>query len=77
MANTFDEALRVARARDEANQIRSFMSRNYRDHIDPQTNELCCTTLAEACANALGHNEWLDDDGHIVWGIAVEFDKMT
>lgn len=53
-------------------EIRSWMSRNWKDHVD-WTGELNCTTLAEACADALGHDEWLDEEGHVVWEIALEF----
>ena len=35
-------------------------------------NEVQCTQLAEACAEALEHEEWLDDEQHPVWDVAVE-----
>ena len=31
------------------------------------------TKLAEDCAIALEHPEWLDGDLHIVWDLAVEY----
>jgi len=30
------------------------------------------TTLAEDCAHALDHDEWLDDPDHEVWEVAVD-----
>lgn len=40
--------------------------------LDPLTNQFNCTSLAEQCAWDLDHDEWLDDDTHIVWDIAVD-----
>lgn len=31
------------------------------------------TQLAEDCANALDHHEWLDDFEHWIWDIALEY----
>lgn len=36
------------------------------DHWDVNT-----TQLAEDCAHAFEHDDWLDDDTHIVWDAAV------
>ena len=41
-------------------------------------NHLACdpdataTSLAEAAAITLGHDEWLDDETHWIWDLAVE-----
>jgi hypothetical protein len=41
-------------------------------------NHLTCdpdataTTLAESAANTLGHDEWLDDETHWIWDLALE-----
>lgn len=31
------------------------------------------TNLAEAAADAMGRHEFLDDETHIIWDIALEF----
>ena len=31
------------------------------------------TDLAEACADALDHDEWLDDESHQVWDLAIKY----
>ena len=30
------------------------------------------TALAELTANALGHDDWLDDEGHWIWELALQ-----
>lgn len=40
--------------------------------LDPWTNEVNLTILAENCAHRLGHDEWLDDPDHEVWELAIE-----
>lgn len=40
--------------------------------IDPVTDIADLTALAEYCADALGHDEWLDDPNHPIWDIAIE-----
>jgi len=57
---------------DENDNIEKFMEENYADFIDPKTGELDFTSLAEHCAQELGHDEWLDDETHFVWDAAVE-----
>lgn len=39
--------------------------------------EINVTLLAENCAIDLGHEEWLDDDLHEVWSIAVEMAEVS
>lgn len=43
-------------------------SRGYLD----SAGEVNCTALAEACAHAHGHDEWLDDETHEVWDAALD-----
>jgi hypothetical protein len=31
------------------------------------------TEAAQCCADALGHEEWLDDSDHVLWDIAIDF----
>lgn len=52
------------------NKIIKWMKENYEGFYD-DSGEFQCTQIAEACAEALGHSEWLDDDQHIVWDCAV------
>lgn len=37
---------------------------------DPDLAFIIMTRLAEEAAHALGHDEWLDDETHIVWDLA-------
>lgn len=43
------------------------------DYTHEVTKPLYATQLAEACANALKQDEWLDDPEHWIWDIALEF----
>lgn len=40
--------------------------------FDPATGEFNPTALAECAACDLGHSEWLDDDCHLLWDVAVD-----
>jgi len=40
--------------------------------IDRTTGIANCTELAETAAFDLEHSEWLDDESHEVWDIAVD-----
>jgi hypothetical protein len=51
--------------------IRDWMRRHVEEHRDRKTDEINCTGLAESCAFDLGHAEWLDDETHEVWDVAV------
>ncbi len=31
------------------------------------------TNLAEATADVMDHMEWLDDETHVIWDLALEF----
>jgi hypothetical protein len=58
------------------NVIRTWMTKNVQDNAGAfgiywQVN---CTQLAVDCANALTSDpdQWLDDEEHIVWDIAID-----
>lgn len=54
-------------------QLAAYMFHNKWDHIDPATGEVSATTLAEDTAiNGFNKPEWLDDETHIVWEVAVD-----
>lgn len=53
-------------------EIMEYMTANREDNVDSETCEINATQLAEDTAWALGHAEWLDDETHVVWDIAVE-----
>ena len=50
----------------EEHAIKSWMKYNYLEYSGP-------TELAENCAWALKHDQWLDDPDHIIWELAIEF----
>jgi hypothetical protein len=43
---------------------------NNGDYID--CGEVQCTQLAEYVAHDLNHSEWLDDETHWIWDLAVD-----
>ena len=49
--------------------IRNWMN----DYVHEISKPEYATQLAENCANALDHDEWLDDPDHFIWEIALEF----
>lgn len=55
-----------------ATRIRAAMRRNLPRAIDRRTGEASLTTLAEETAHDLGHPEWLDDENHVIWDLAIE-----
>lgn len=42
------------------------------EHVDHETGEVNTTALAEAVAYELEFDDWLDDETHPVWDIAVD-----
>ena len=50
--------------------IRQYMDQVFTSHID-DCGALNLIGLAEDCAYALGHDEWLDDEGNYVWEYPV------
>ena len=69
-----DEARRVAgvRQRTLKKQVRHYMAAVIWPHVDPMTDEVNTTTLAVEAAVGLDHPEWLDDEQHFVWDLAVD-----
>lgn len=53
-------------------QVKRYMRQTWRDHRERETGEVIATPLAEDAAWTFGHNEWLDDETHWVWDLAVE-----
>jgi hypothetical protein len=47
-------------------QIRHWFDCNYKDYSN-------WTEAAQFCADALNHIEWLDDSGHVLWDIAIDY----
>jgi len=56
---------------EESKSIRAYMMAHFREHVD-ENGEVIEEQLAQDTAKALGHEEWLQDDKHEVWNIAVE-----
>ncbi len=53
-------------------EIVDFMRREAREHIDPKTGEVNCTSLVEAWDASEGTgSETIDDPHHPAWEIAV------
>ena len=52
-------------------QIKLFMASVVADYVN-EFLEVNITLLAEDCAKAFDHDEWLDDPEHIVWDIACD-----
>ena len=42
------------------------------DEVFAQEDEVNATTLAEIAAQELGHDEWLDDETHWIWDVAMD-----
>jgi len=53
-------------------KIRAYMNHHVKDCVDNLTGEVNTTLLAEMTAVDLMHPEWLDDDRHIVWDLAID-----
>ena len=68
------EAARITRVRAETlkKQVRHYMAAMLQPHIDPVTGEVNATTLAVEAAVGLDHPDWLDDNQHFVWDLAVD-----
>ena len=49
-----------------------YIARHWREHMDGRTGEVDHTSLAEAAAQRVGHDEWLDDPDHPIWDWAVD-----
>jgi len=55
-------------------RIRRYMNENWKYCININ-GDVNMTTLAEDCANTIGEDSWLDDETHIVWEIATEYNN--
>jgi hypothetical protein len=55
-----------------ATEIGNWMTAHAYDYIDPFTDEINTTALAEQAAIELGHPEWAEDEQHVVWDLAVD-----
>ena len=55
-------------------QIRAWMESNF-NHSRDNNGEINYTRLAENCAHFIsgGRDEWLDDESHVIWEVAIEF----
>lgn len=53
-------------------KIHDYMAGKVEDFVDPFTDEVNTTALAEQTAIELGHPEWLEDEQHVVWDLAVD-----
>jgi len=51
-------------------QARNFMSRLHWDYPD-----MSATQIAEDTANHLNHAEWLENETHWIWELAIEYSK--
>ena len=58
-------------------EIRLWIWQNAAGHLDPNTLEINCTSLAEEAANHFGRPDWLDDSAHVVWDLAVDMGELT
>jgi hypothetical protein len=52
--------------------MRAQLRYEWENYTDPYTGEPEYTKLAEDCACALNHPEWLDEETHIVWDMAID-----
>jgi len=54
-------------------KVRRYMQNVIEGHRDSLTGEVNCTTLAEDAAMEFERmEEWLEDETHFVWDIAIE-----
>ena len=55
--------------------IVAWMDAEYENFID-ECGVLNYTMIAESCASALDHMEWLDDEDHFIWEYPIELEEM-
>lgn len=53
------------------NEIRKALRSACTENFDSRTGEINFTGLAESAAINLDHPEWLDDDTHEIWDLAI------
>jgi hypothetical protein len=63
------ESISIIRIRNKAWQL---LSLDHDSFLAPTSGEIILTNLAEATAQSLGHDEWLDDSDHAVWFVVAE-----
>lgn len=60
----------------DKNNVRKFMFKELRDYSNSELwdelGDVNCTRLAEEAALVFDHLEWLDDETHWVWDLAVD-----
>ena len=52
--------------------LEAYLEEVVADHVDPLTGEVNTTALVEDAAHYYAREDWLDDDQHIVWDLAVD-----
>lgn len=55
--------------------VKTWMRKMVSDYVDPDTDEVNATALAEGAADEFDAKDlggWLDDEGHFVWEVAQE-----
>lgn len=52
------------------------MELNIQEHIDAMTGEICCTTLAEDCANSLYGRCADDREFDLAVDVAIKFENI-
>lgn len=67
---TIDEAVDIIEHWNPNPEFWKHEAKYWMDNIDTAYDS--ATKLAEACAIALKHDEWLDDPDHFIWEIALE-----
>jgi hypothetical protein len=70
-----EEAQMKTAAEVTKSTVKSWMKKNVADHVDPKTDEVNATGLAEAAAQEFDKKDlggWLDDESHWVWEIASD-----
>ena len=53
-------------------KVKKYMKSVLSDYYDPQLLDINLTRLAEGTADHFNHDEWLDDESHWVWDLAVD-----
>jgi hypothetical protein len=65
-------AARVTAAPANKNKVKRYMQKEVKNLVDRRTGEVNTTQLAENAAHEFDHDEWLDEETHWVWDLAVD-----
>lgn len=65
-------AARTTAAPANKNKVKRYMQKEAQHVEDRRTGEVNTTQLAENAAHEFDHDEWLDDETHWVWDLAVD-----